>query len=887
MPKGKVIDVRPKKRKHNHKPDEPPSPSVGADRPKRIPDHIQHQSDRIRLTKSKNRGHSDRCLALDFPFSGKLQKRIFVGSLVLGILAAFIGVLVHQISSWHQSQLVKTPINLPTVIPKDRTPDELFWGSYRPGFYFGMRYRRPHSLLVGLIWTVQDPQNPKFRHTCDLNDGVLSYNWLEHDGRNFGTQQIVDTQHIITVSFMKHLVAGTGNDWTVRISAVARNLTQPAKPLSLIVYFYYPDASQEYAFVPTVEGQAATSITGHTVDLGEHEIIFHPTSDRIQLSSLICKIPSEDMILRTMLNGMGFRRDTGHMSLVGHVGTMDKEEISNAWFYEITVNPPVMSHEFDTTQTGKTALEVQFIQLGQTTDPVVGKRFDNELASLSARFHRKFIDRFPVDATKFTERQVNLSKIAVSNLLGGIGYFYGSSLVKSAYTGPEPVRMWNAPLFTATPSRPMFPRGFLWDEGFHGLVLARWDPELAMETTGHWLDLMNGEGWIAREQILGEDARTRVPSQFIVQDNTVANPPALMLTIEALMDSLPKLMSSEANRFRHWSALVLPRLHAWYQWLNRTQFGPVPLSYRWRGRNPKEIHQLNPLTFSSGFDDYPRASHPSDAERHLDLHCWMTLSARIIARLASFVAQYIQTETGHQRLQKLGEARTLAADYAHWAEMLSDQATMDKLYWSEKFGRYADYGLHTDAVRLRPPDRSPSQSPPDAPLEEPKLIRVADETPTLQLITSSFGYVNLFPLFLRLIPPNSPRLPRLISDLSDKSLLWSDHGLRSLSKNSPFYHRSNTKDDPPYWRGAIWLNINYLAVRSLRYYASHAHTPSNVAQLASQLSERLAQNLAKTVLGELERTGFLWEQYDDVTGRGQRAHPFTGWTSLISLILSD
>lgn len=29
---------------------------------------------------------------------------------------------------------------------------ERFWGSYRPGNYFGMRTREQHSLLMGLMW---------------------------------------------------------------------------------------------------------------------------------------------------------------------------------------------------------------------------------------------------------------------------------------------------------------------------------------------------------------------------------------------------------------------------------------------------------------------------------------------------------------------------------------------------------------------------------------------------------------------------------------------------------------------------------------------------------------------------------------------------------------
>jgi mannosyl-oligosaccharide glucosidase len=41
------------------------------------------------------------------------------------------------------------------------------------------------------------------------------------------------------------------------------------------------------------------------------------------------------------------------------------------------------------------------------------------------------------------------------------------------------------------PSSSFFPCGFLWDEGFHQPLVARWDPQISRDAIAHWLNLMN------------------------------------------------------------------------------------------------------------------------------------------------------------------------------------------------------------------------------------------------------------------------------------------------------------------------------------------------------------------------------------------------------------
>lgn len=144
-------------------------------------------------------------------------------------------------------------------------------------------------------------------------------------------------------------------------------------------------------------------------------------------------------------------------------------------------------------------------------------------------------------------------------------------------------------------------------------------------------------------------------------------------------------------------------------------------------------------------------------------------------------------------------------------------------------------------------------------------------------------------MLLGLVSPDSPHLGALLDLISDPAHLWSNYGLRSLSKADEFYSTGEN-----YWRGPIWINMNYLALASLhKVHPSHSvliqnyiSNPGPYQQKAKLVYDDLRKNLVENIVKEWERTGFTWEQYDQETGQGQRSHPFDGWTGANALLIA-
>ena len=153
--------------------------------------------------------------------------------------------------------------------------------------------------------------------------------------------------------------------------------------------------------------------------------------------------------------------------------------------------------EFDLIFESESSINEYELRTGVKPNELKGSEFDATLARLNDDFQNKFEKTFKLHEKKYEPDAIAAAQATLSNLLGGIGFFTGQSIVKSMYNA-EPVLYWQSNLYTAVPSRSFFPRGFLWDEGFHNILIIQWDPEITKDIISHWLDLMNIEGWIPR-----------------------------------------------------------------------------------------------------------------------------------------------------------------------------------------------------------------------------------------------------------------------------------------------------------------------------------------------------------------------------------------------------
>ena len=742
-------------------------------------------------------------------------------------------------------------------------PGRYDWGTYNPGAYIGLRSRMlnfPSSGLdtinAGVMWG----NSHELRSA--VQDPALAFTYHYNDPGNFAEQHIADIHNACNLTSVLQVDQDSGNAWQLTLTGRHAPKTKYAikKPfISVIFHISLIGKGIEYSF------SQANGVWSAKNDHNETLFTLEVDQDKSQEYhkdplNYYCKEVNDSRAFAW--NALDYAK-----SLILTDKVMAKD-------------PNAFGHLPDVFA-GKRC-NLLLLQTVVKLDFEIKYKFNQPKLSDLEELKRKFDTDLEAKFGTIAAENLPFARSVLSNLLGGIGYFTGP--IRIAGKGKSNF----GKLFSCTPSRVTFPRGFLWDEGFHLQIVCRWSQGLCIEILKSWLDTQDEQGWIPREQIRGEEAEGRVPAAFLQQNDTIANPPTLLFPVVHLLDSIATIPEESLATHPTYLALqyLYPKLVKWLRWMYKTQMrGNVPM---WRGRSSD--HNL-----ASGLDDYPRAQQTNHEERHLDLHCWLLFFTSTLNRLAE--RQGLREDT---EMFRVDNVRMLA----YMKPFFFDKST--NLYsdfigrqWFPKGSLQLRYSWRGDnqCGQANPlPSGEPSECNPysDSPCCSefgwcgnspshcncPKchISLPLNKRPDYEsniFFSPHIGYVTLFPLIHGVLESEDPAFEKLLATMRDENELWTKFGLRSLSKSSKLYRTGEN-----YWRGHIWLNINYMVLQGIRkHYWSHP--------AAQALYIELRNNLVQTVKFEWESTGSLYEQYSEDNGRGRRSRAFYGWSALTLLAMQE
>jgi mannosyl-oligosaccharide glucosidase len=812
-----------------------------------------------------------------------------------------LGSLSSLLCSYYCVASIYTTLLLPTTNNNKNNNNLLYlyqWGSYNPGYYFSFKkqsqYNKDKFILTnGILWKNNNKRNNNYRHRTN-QDELDKFEYTYHDGNSFGIENIVDSKYglMINASFIIY------DNYTWLQHFDVNNVNSDEKSF---LYYFGMDIVDK-------------------ADKGDkpHYELLHYFDDNNDTVHIYGKVKSHFYMKFTGSTNINLSNNNNKISSnIQTFFTIEKliASMSNS---SVDVVYYENNNYFDDNIKVQDAKKTWDKLFNYRKLPLIQSNFDELISAKRLAFDDKFDKVFNLKSKNFTPQEIDVAKRALSNVLGGIGWFYGKSRIGDGIDINSTGHVLMAPnnnnnnnnnneyvsLLTATPSRTSFPRGFLWDEGFHQLLIHRWNVNITMQIISDWMNSMNRDGWMPREMILGDEANSRVPDEFITQRVNIANPPTFFLVVENILTSVlsedeAKECATTSDNKTIFLQSIFHSLKKWLKWYIVSQKGELPGSYRWRGRSYND-NKLVPNTLASGLDDYPRAQLPTSNEYHVDLASWVIKSCQILLKLSEFLG--VDTDQDLEFIRKT---------------YLESVSQYKKLHYSSSYKGYFDYGMISNTARISSYVHIHCQNPVNEmvaefqlPLEyvQSKPSKLCPDnyskflSPVMQngeviikeKVTSTepmelqhiprVGYTTLFPLLLNILEPNCTSLSEILDIIEDREYLWTDYGLRSLATNDTFYNHPNGPGDNPYWRGPIWINVNYLTLKALYYYSG---TDSVYHTRIADIYTRLRTNIQNTIINSYTKTGFFWEQYSDSTGEGIRGHPFTGWTTLLVNIMSE
>lgn len=282
---------------------------------------------------------------------------------------------------------------------------------------------------------------------------MAKYGWTAHDGRNFGIHDVYENSensYQIRNSWVKRHGGKHGGDWTVRTNVTPYKNAIEKQFASVIFYF----ATDYEGWIKSSSHKKKYSmISAETVDVGKFTIEIDATS-KVNNQKLFINRATGNMSLASLKDSLiqsGYFKTikTKTTELPQYLGfgsgSLKPLEESNFIAYQVSGFLPF---EFDVIFESESLRDELKSQSKESLSKLKDSVFDAALAEAKSQFDAKFEKTFKLHEKKFPESTIKIAQATLSNLIGGIGFFSGQSIVKSLST-KENVLYWPANLYTA------------------------------------------------------------------------------------------------------------------------------------------------------------------------------------------------------------------------------------------------------------------------------------------------------------------------------------------------------------------------------------------------------------------------------------------------------
>lgn len=235
-------------------------------------------------------------------------------------------------------------------------------------------------------------------------------------------------------------------------------------------------------------------------------------------------------------------------------------------------------------------------------------------------------------------------------------------------------------------------------------------------------------------------------------------------------------------------------------------------------------------------DDFPRGKgDPSAPKMNLDLNCWIAIFVNEMALLS-------------KHLGKKQEFDEYMRIYKHLT------MTINQDFFNMKHSIFMDI----QEITLKPKGREYSSH-----ISRPHIIH-----------SPHIGYPNVMPLIAGLYSEVTLGYKNTLKLISDRGELFSDFGIRSLSRADELY------DENYSFRGAVRLEFNFLILKSLRLYYFD-YDPD-----CREIYLELRQKIIETVIGEWKTHRLVFEKYNSENGEGG-GHHLSGLQPIVLMIINE